>query len=81
MNERQRLANLLRNCSRNLLLHQGIQAHGMVMRMGIGFDLMLDNNLINMYGKCGRMGIACELFDRMNERNVVSWTALMCGYL
>ncbi|KAM1776745.1 hypothetical protein ACFX11_043504 [Malus domestica] len=58
-----------------------MQAHGMVMRMGFGFDLMLNNDLIDMYGKCGRMRIACELLDRMPERNVVSWMALMCDYL
>ncbi|XP_021819291.1 putative pentatricopeptide repeat-containing protein At3g15130 isoform X2 [Prunus avium] len=81
MNERQRLANLLRNCSKNLLLDQGMQAHGTVMKMGLGFDLMLSNDLIDMYGKCGRTGMACAVFDRMPERNVVSWTALMCGYL
>ncbi|XP_062024528.1 putative pentatricopeptide repeat-containing protein At3g15130 [Rosa rugosa] len=81
MNERQRLANLLRNCSKNLLLREGLQAHGSVMRMGLGFDLMLNNDLIDMYSKCGRMGSAREVFDRMPERNVVSWTALMCGYL
>ncbi|XP_008219995.1 PREDICTED: putative pentatricopeptide repeat-containing protein At3g15130 [Prunus mume] len=81
MNERQRLANLLRNCSKNLLLDQGMQAHGTVMKMGLGFDLMLSNDLIDMYSKCGRTGMACAVFDRMPERNVVSWTALMCGYL
>ncbi|KAL6207725.1 hypothetical protein ACLB2K_018679 [Fragaria x ananassa] len=81
MNERQRSANLLRNCSKNLLLDQGLQAHGLVMRMGLGFDLMLNNDLIDMYSKCGRIGNAREVFDRMPERNVVSWTALMCGYL
>ncbi|PQM34273.1 putative pentatricopeptide repeat-containing protein [Prunus yedoensis var. nudiflora] len=58
-----------------------MQAHGTVMKMGLGFDLMLSNDLIDMYGKCGRTGMACAVFDRMPERNVVSWTALMCGYL
>ncbi|KAK9946716.1 hypothetical protein M0R45_012163 [Rubus argutus] len=81
MNERQRLANLLRNCSKNLLLDRGLQAHGSVLRKGLGFDLMLNNDLIDMYSKCGRVGMARVVFDKMPERNVVSWTALMCGYL
>ncbi|KAJ6915049.1 hypothetical protein NC651_017125 [Populus alba x Populus x berolinensis] len=34
-----------------------------------------------MYGKCGRLGVACDVFDRMLKRNVVSWTALMCGHI
>lgn len=81
MSERQRFANLLRNCAKNLLFDQGLQAHGGVVKMGLQLDLMLNNDLIDMYGKCGRMGLAYSVFDRMLERNVVSWTALMCGYL
>lgn len=81
MNHRQRLANHLRNCSRNLLLDQGLQAHAAVVKMGLGFDLMLNNDLIDMYGKCGRAGTASVVFDKMPEKNVVSWTSLMCAYL
>ncbi|XP_059460468.1 putative pentatricopeptide repeat-containing protein At3g15130 [Corylus avellana] len=81
MSERQRFANLLRNCSKNLLLEQGLQGHGAVVKVGLGLDLMLNNDLIDMYGKCGRIDLACAVFDRMLERNVVSWTSLMCGYL
>lgn len=81
MSERQIFANLLRSCSKNLLFEQGLQAHGAVVKTGLGFDLMLNNDLVDMYGKCGRMELACAVFDRMIERNVVSWTALMCGYL
>ncbi|PON76477.1 DYW domain containing protein [Parasponia andersonii] len=81
MNRRQTLANLLRNCSKNLLLDKGLQAHAAVMRMGLGSDLMLNNDLIDMYGKCHRTGSASKVFERMPERNVVSWTALMCVYL
>lgn len=81
MNQRQRLANHLRSCSRNLLLDQGLQAHAAVVKMGLGFDLMLNNDLIDMYGKCGRAGTASVVFDKMPEKNVVSWTSLMCAYL
>ncbi|XP_015886774.3 putative pentatricopeptide repeat-containing protein At3g15130 [Ziziphus jujuba] len=81
MNQRQRLANHLRNCSKNLLLDQGLKAHAAVLKMGLRFDLMLNNDLIDMYGKCGRTGMASVLFDKMPERNVVSWTALMCAHL
>lgn len=81
MSERQKLAELIRKCSRNLFLDQGKEVHGAVVRKDYGSDLMINNDLIDMYGKCGRMSIAYAVFDRMPERNVVSWTALMCGYL
>ncbi|OMO91002.1 hypothetical protein COLO4_18712 [Corchorus olitorius] len=78
---RQRLADLLRLCSKGSLLDQGVQVHAATFKMGFGFDLMLSNDLIDVYAKCGEMNRACLVFDRMFERNVVSWTALMCGHL
>ncbi|XP_042973642.1 pentatricopeptide repeat-containing protein At5g39680-like [Carya illinoinensis] len=34
-----------------------------------------------IYIKCGDISIARQLFDQMSERNIVSWSALMAGYL
>lgn len=81
MDGRQRLANLLRVCSRNAFLKQGMQVHQAVLNMGLAHDPMLNIDLINMYGKCGKKDMSRAVFDEMRERNVVSWTALMCGYL
>lgn len=55
--------------------------HGIVHRLGFGCDLVLNNDLMNMYAKCRRKDLAYFVFDQMPERNVVSWTALMCGFL
>ena len=49
------------------------------MKMGYGFDMILSNDLIDLYGKCGTMEVACEVFDRMPDRNVVLWWALQQG--
>ncbi|XP_071694064.1 putative pentatricopeptide repeat-containing protein At3g15130 [Rutidosis leptorrhynchoides] len=81
MNERQRLAQLLRVCSKNLNLEQGLQVHTVSLKIGYAFDTMINNDLIDMYGKCGKIEMACKVFDKMLQRNVVSWTSLMCGYL
>ncbi|CAA7013452.1 unnamed protein product [Microthlaspi erraticum] len=43
-------------------------------------DIMMMNSLIDMYGKCGRMDLASQVFDEMLERNVVSWTSMIMGY-
>lgn len=81
MTERQLYTRLLKKCSKNHLLDQGKQVHGVVEKLGFGLDLVLNNDLIDMYAKCRRTDLACAVFDQMPERNVVSWTALMCGYL
>ncbi|KAF7137167.1 hypothetical protein RHSIM_Rhsim07G0155200 [Rhododendron simsii] len=51
------------------------------VRIGYGSDMILKNDLIYLYGRCGRMDMACDVFDKMPETNVVSWTAMMCGHL
>ncbi|KVI10139.1 pentatricopeptide repeat-containing protein At2g22410, mitochondrial-like [Cynara cardunculus var. scolymus] len=46
----------------------------------VGMDVYPGNTLIDMYGKHGSMGLAREVFDQMEERNVVSWNAMISGY-
>ena len=43
-------------------------------------DVMMNNSLVDMYGKCGRMDLASQVFDEMPERNVVSWTSMIMSY-
>lgn len=46
----------------------------------VEIDVYLGNTLIDMYGKRGLIIPAQGVFDRMNEKNSVSWNALMVGY-
>ncbi|XP_062000775.1 pentatricopeptide repeat-containing protein At2g22410, mitochondrial-like [Rosa rugosa] len=46
----------------------------------VGVDVYLGNTMIDMYGRRGLPHLARELFDRMRERNVVSWNAMINGY-
>ncbi|CAM0902149.1 unnamed protein product [Alopecurus aequalis] len=75
------LADLLRASARSAAIRGGVQLHGSLTKLGFGSDIMLGNNLVDMYAKCGRLDMAREVFDGMAERNVVSWTALMVGFL
>ncbi|KAK1555922.1 hypothetical protein Q3G72_033356 [Acer saccharum] len=40
----------------------------------------VDNNLISVFVKFGKLKEARKVFDKMIERNVVSWTAMVNGY-
>ncbi|KAL3536304.1 hypothetical protein ACH5RR_004765 [Cinchona calisaya] len=42
--------------------------------------MILQNHILNMYGKCGSVTEARKVFDEMAERNVVSWTSVIAGY-
>ncbi|KAI3776701.1 hypothetical protein L1987_46489 [Smallanthus sonchifolius] len=72
------LGNLLRSCSSV----KEVRRLHVVVAKGCGDSrLYLDNNLISVYGRIGRLIDARKVFDEMPERNVVSWTAMLDGYL
>lgn len=75
-----RLHRLLQTCSREKLVETGKICHGLVVRSGLYTDNLICNLLINFYCKCGSVGSARQVFDRMPVRTVVSWNTMICGY-
>jgi len=49
--------------------------------MGFGADIYLQNVLIDLYFKCGDSDYGRKVFDKMPVRTVVSWTAIIDGFL
>jgi pentatricopeptide repeat protein len=74
------LSSILPVCGRLAALEQGMGIHEELIRGGFPFNLFVRNALIDMYGKCGKVEDACEVFDKMPHRDVVSWNAMLAGY-
>lgn len=54
----------------------------LVVSSNVSEDHIIQNNcLINLYSRCGQLAVARQVFDRLSQRNVVSWSFLMAGYL
>ncbi|KAJ6387407.1 hypothetical protein OIU78_017178 [Salix suchowensis] len=74
------LVNVLPACaSMGAWLH-GKAVHGIAMRSGSFEDLFVGNALVDMYAKCGMVDVASKVFDRIKEKDVVSWNAMVNGY-
>ncbi|XP_059067389.1 pentatricopeptide repeat-containing protein At2g39620 [Cryptomeria japonica] len=73
-------ASILSACAKMGALEQGMDIHQSIMEGGFLSDIMIGNALVDMYAKCGRINKAYELFNKMPQRNVVSWTAMIAGY-
>lgn len=58
----------------------GILLHTHLLRNGFTSNLHFDTKLIIFYSKVGDVYNARQVFDKMSERSVVSWTALLSGY-
>ncbi|XP_016652090.1 PREDICTED: pentatricopeptide repeat-containing protein At5g59600 [Prunus mume] len=71
---------MLKVCVGLMDLNKGKEVHAMVNKLGFAKDVSLANALIDMYCKCGSVCHAHRVFDRMLDRDVASWTSMICGY-
>ncbi|KAH7577136.1 hypothetical protein JRO89_XS01G0210200 [Xanthoceras sorbifolium] len=71
----------IKSCSALLDLHSGKQVHQQAFIFGLEQDLFVSSALIDMYSKCGELIDARKLFDEISQRNIVSWTSMISGYV
>ncbi|XP_058102710.1 pentatricopeptide repeat-containing protein At1g11290, chloroplastic-like [Magnolia sinica] len=62
-------------------VEEGEKIHADAAEFGYEFDIFVGNSAVSMYGKCGRFETAREVFDKMPERNVVSWSVMIAAYV
>jgi pentatricopeptide repeat protein len=74
------MVSVLSACAQLEAPQQGKWIHGYIIRCGFQSDLSVENSLLDMYAKCGRIDIARKLFDKMSKRDVISWNAMITGY-
>lgn len=67
-------------CTNLRSLEYGRIIHNHILGSNCHLDVILQNHIINMYGKCGSLEDARKVFDAMQQRNVVSWTLMISGY-
>eukprot|EP01018_Ginkgo_biloba_P009804 Gb_15644 [translate_table: standard] len=73
-------ASVLPACANLASLKHGKDIHEGIIRSGIEPDVFVGSALVDMYIKCGSVENARDIFDKMTERNVVTWTAMIAGY-
>lgn len=74
------VAVVLSVCADLVAVGRGKVIHGYVIKDGFEDYLFVKNALICMYGKCGDVKDAHNLFLKMETKNLVSWNALITSY-
>ncbi|KAF9601669.1 hypothetical protein IFM89_021721 [Coptis chinensis] len=61
-------------------VYEGKQAHCVAIKTGNCGDVFVGSSLLNMYCKVGLVFEGRKVFDKMPERNSVSWSSMISGY-
>ncbi|KAL0006553.1 hypothetical protein SO802_008055 [Lithocarpus litseifolius] len=56
------------------------QVHSFASVSGFAFDSLVQSSLVHLYLKCYRLRDAHNLFDKIAQRDVVTWSALIASY-
>ncbi|CAN0902569.1 Pentatricopeptide repeat-containing protein At4g25270, chloroplastic [Linum grandiflorum] len=55
--------------------------HRDVVRFGYGYDSFVMNALVDMYAKCGDIVKARRIFDKIGNKDSISWNSMLTGYI
>ncbi|KAF8378441.1 hypothetical protein HHK36_029780 [Tetracentron sinense] len=61
-------------------LHFGRQIHCYTYKAGLVFDVSLGSSLFTMYSKWGSIEESYEVFEKIHDRDKVSWTSMIAGF-
>ncbi|XP_021738682.1 pentatricopeptide repeat-containing protein At4g21065-like [Chenopodium quinoa] len=73
------IVSVLRGCAEAGAFEVGRRAHRIVEEQGIGLMANVSTALIDMYCKCGCIDSAREVFDKVLDKDVCAWTAMIHG--
>jgi pentatricopeptide repeat protein len=63
----------------NLSLGRALHAFG--VKACFSKEVVFSNTLLDMYSKCGNLNGATEVFVKMGETTIVSWTSIIAAYV
>ncbi|KAF6164358.1 hypothetical protein GIB67_037515 [Kingdonia uniflora] len=71
---------LLKMCGDKSDLRRGKELHGDLICNGFGENLFAMTAVLNMYSKCSRVYEAYKMFERLPQRDLIAWNAIIAGY-
>jgi pentatricopeptide repeat protein len=74
------LGSVINSCANLASLEEGAQFHAHAVVSGLISFITVSNALVMLYGKCGSIGDSHRMFNDMEIKDEVSWTALVSGH-
>ncbi|XP_010255189.1 PREDICTED: pentatricopeptide repeat-containing protein At5g66520-like [Nelumbo nucifera] len=66
-------------CAQHKELEKGLLVHNYIKEQKFDINVTLGTALVDMYGKCGSIEKALEVFSEMPIKNVLSWNSMIAG--
>ncbi|XP_077233929.1 tetratricopeptide repeat (TPR)-like superfamily protein [Tasmannia lanceolata] len=67
-------------CSSDKMTKMGSQIHAQAVKMGFEATVLVSNAMITMYSSRGDLLNALLVFERLEEKDLVSWNSMIAGY-
>eukprot|EP01018_Ginkgo_biloba_P030797 Gb_33210 [translate_table: standard] len=74
------IASVLSACAHWAALKLGKEIHAYAIRFGLDSNVFVGNALVDIYAKSGSTADGRQVFDKIFQRDVVSWNAMIAGY-
>lgn len=74
------LSAVLLACAHVGALLLGKCIHDQVVKMCLEKNVYVGTSIVDMYCKCGKVAMARRAFERIKNKNVKSWSAMIAGY-
>lgn len=74
------ISSVLSACAELGGLELGKSLHALAVKACVDENIFVGSALVDLYGKCGSIVDAEQVFNEMPERNLVTWNAMISGY-
>ncbi|KAK6943216.1 DYW domain [Dillenia turbinata] len=72
---------VLKSCTRISDFQLGLKIHALAVKVGFDYDDYVKTSLVALYAQCGFLEEAYKLFDDITDKNVISWTTIIGGFV
>ncbi|XP_021734269.1 pentatricopeptide repeat-containing protein At5g27110-like [Chenopodium quinoa] len=67
-------------CANSAALKSGKEIHAFIIRRLFHTHHFITNSLLDLYMKCGKIGIAQNIFEQAHKKDAASWNTMILGY-
>lgn len=72
---------ILKACGKLQAIEKGKKIHNEIWNTNLIDDVRVQTALVDFYCKCGLIEDARHVFDKITERDLVCWNAMVCGFV